>query len=108
VLAANGGREVASPSREIIWRVGLAGEPAEYSLHRACASAERVVVDVVCKLECCAGVPNTVEALSPREPTVNGRLQRRARPRLAQRLLEQDDRTIVALELCEEEEGLRP
>ena len=28
--------------------------------------------------------------------------------RLAQRLLEQGDRTIGALELCEEEEGLRP
>ena len=75
------------------------------------ADPERVVVELVGELERRARVLERSdealpEARRPREPAVDDRLERRARGRLAQGLLEQRGGTIGALELGEEDEGL--
>jgi hypothetical protein len=77
-------------------------------LDRAGARSERVVVELLGELERCTRVFGPfLEAPRPGEATMDERLQRRARGRLAQRCLEQRGRTIEALELGEEDECLR-
>ena len=93
VLSADGVREVPRPGGELLRRVVLAGEPAEYRLDGACLRAEYAVVDLVGKLERCAGVPHALvrETSRPGQATENRRLHRRPRPRFLQRLAEEDD-----------------
>ena len=111
LLAADGGRKVVRARRKILRRFRVAGEPAEDRLHRSSARSEHVVVEAIGELERCTGMLERShvalpEACRPREPTVDDRLKRRARGRLAQGFLEQRDGTVDALELGEEDESL--
>ena len=90
----------------------VADEPAEERPeHRRARDSQRVVVELVGELErrTCV-LERSDEALPeagrPRESAVDDRLERRARRRLAKRLLEQRDGTVEALELGEEDERL--
>ena len=86
-------------------RGGLAAEPPKNDLHRAGVLAEDVVVEPLGELERGAGVRETArETHRPGEPAVDGRLERGPCRRLAERLFEQRDRTVGALQLGEEDE----
>ena len=82
-------------------------EPAEDRLHDPRARAEDVVVELLGELERGARVVEPpVEARRPRKATVDVRLKRRARRRLAERLFEQATARVDALELGEQDEPL--
>ncbi|MFL6013184.1 MAG: hypothetical protein ACJ74P_02595 [Gaiellaceae bacterium] len=107
LLAADGVGEVVCHRREILRRLGLADEPAEDGVHRASASPEHVVVDVVGELERCACVREaSLGSRDPRDAAVDDRSERGARRRLAQGLLEQGDRTIFVLDVREKHEDV--
>ena len=75
-------------------------------MHRAGASSQLVVVELVGELERSACMVEPRLGARPREPTVDDRLKRWVRSRLAQGFLEQWDGTPFGLEIGKENKSL--
>jgi hypothetical protein len=98
---------VLGERQEVARRLRVAAKPAEDGLDRTSAFSEHVIVEPLSELERRTGVVRpSPEAQCPREATVDGRLKRWARSRLAQGVLEEFGRAIEALQLGEKDERL--
>ena len=109
-LAAERRREVVRRQRQLR-RGAVADDPAEDRPYHPCTRAKPVVVERVREFERDARVLERMhvplaETRRPRQPAVDLRLEAGPRGRLPQRLLQQRDSTLDALELSQQHERI--